>query len=368
MRKDFYRYRTTAANNAQRWAKNNNLGPAGPLLAEIIRRSHPAEPWAWVQTKSMADWAERFGVSLRSLHRHLTMLHDAGVMTSEVRQVASLKKPGEYPIYQITFACLVDILMLDDKLAHEIFSGESAKLAFSECQSGTLATLLLLPETPEISGFLAGISFPTSTVDSKGESSTSREVRRLRPRRPKSVILSATVEEDNAVAQPRPKSPTIGAPEEQPDDHVQKPKKTHAPAFRLGLVFEAEWAKTRAIVNKLSLPFQPWAGSQKSVFHAWVNQDLIPRCGSEEAAAEAIVAYCAMVASGEISQPGDRMPVFRYMAKDFEKLRRAREAAAPVDEAADAFRAQQEAYHARRAAEEAAPVDIYIPEQFRAAQ
>ena len=41
----------------------------------------------------------------------------------------------------------------------------------------------------------------------------------------------------------------------------------------------------------------------------------------EEAAAEAIVAYCSMVATGEISQPGERMPVFRYMAKDFEKLR-----------------------------------------------
>lgn len=366
MRRDFYRYRTTAANNAQRWAKNNRLGPAGGLLAEIIRRSHPAEPWAWVQTKSMSDWADRFGVSLRSLHRHLTMLHEAGVMTSEVRSVASLKKPGEYPIYRVTFACVVDILMLDDKLAQEVFSGESAKLAFSECQNGTLATLLLQPETPEISGFLEGISFPTSTIDSKGESSTSREVRRLRPRRPRSVILSATVEEDEL------KRPTngvdLGAPESQPDDHVQKPKKTHAPAFRLGLLFESEWAKTRAAVNKLSLPFQPWAGSQKSVFHAWLNKDLIPRCGSEEEAAEAIVAYCSMVASGEVSQPGERMPVFRYMAKDFEKLRRAQEAAAPVDETADAFRAQQEAYRARRAAEEAVPVDVYIPEQFRAAQ
>ena len=84
----------------------------GGLLAEIIRRSHLAEPWAWVQTKSMSDWADCFGVSLRSLHRHLTMLHEAGVMTSEVRSVASLKKPGEYPIYRVTFACVVDILML----------------------------------------------------------------------------------------------------------------------------------------------------------------------------------------------------------------------------------------------------------------
>lgn len=366
MRNDFYRYRTTAANNAQRWAKNNDLGPAGPLLAEIIRRSHPAEPWAWVQTKSMADWAERFGVSLRSLHRHLTMLHDAGVMTSEVRSVASLKKPGEYPVYQVTFACVVDILLLDDKLAHEILSTESARLAFSECQNGTLATFLLQPQTPEISGFLAAISLPTSTVDSKGESSTSREVRRLRPRRPKSVILSATVEEDEVTIPKKPvhqDGPVGGGMEFAP-----KQPKGSTPGARLANVFEDEWLKARSAVGSMSLPFQPWSGTVKAVFYKWLRDDLIPRCGGEAEAAQAIRTYCAMVADRTLPPPGDRMPVFRYLGKDFEKLRRAQAEAAPVSETAAAFKAQQEAYRAKRAAEQAQPVNIYIPEQFRAAQ
>jgi hypothetical protein len=133
-------------------------------------------------------------------------------------------------------------------------------------------------------------------------------------------------------------------------------------------VFEDEWLKTRSAVGSMSLPFQPWSGTVKAVFYKWLRDDLIPRCGGEAEAAQAIRTYCAMVADRTLPPPGDRMPVFRYLGKDFEKLRRAQAEAAPVSETAAAFKAQQEAYRAKRAAEQAQPVNIYIPEQFRAAQ
>lgn len=117
--KTFYKQRDYLKNTVPRLSKPLLLGQEHILLREMIIRCSPSAPWSWVQTGTQSDWAKSWGMSTRTLKRHLNSLRESGWVTTTVEATESTsvrkKERGafEFPVHKINLLGLEYALMWD---------------------------------------------------------------------------------------------------------------------------------------------------------------------------------------------------------------------------------------------------------------
>ena len=355
---EFYRRRTRVAANIESWAKAAGVKPGSArLLASIIRRSHPAEPWTWVRIDSMESWAKSWGMSLRTLHRQLTDLHSTGLVVSDVRAVSSIKKAGLFPVYTVPESVINDV---EDYIGR---GSECAKVADSECQNGTLGPFPILPPNPRDTAFLGDFAESHVGVDSKKEMVTTRSSRRLRRRMLQDVISSPVIVQEDEMVSPR----NIGIGGRPIDDSPKKLSGPQKPSSRLAEHFEEQWGRVVRSVDQtrlpVPLPLYPWSMGGKQRFYAWVNRHLLLAVGDEATARELITLWCDQLISREIPMPTfGQSEVYWLFSRDLDRVRTI-QAHSLVRSVSDheMFLAEQQANQEAKAARLAAQAPPVVP-------
>lgn len=167
--KEFFQHQRMLSRTLPSIRTHLGLGPEYKLLIEMIRRSTPALPWSWVQQGTQAQWAEDWGVSLRTFKRHLLKLQRDGWVSVSVEKVTAPvvrkkdREAYEFPVYRINTAALteamywgspghwttnMDEFLNDNKRRDlrnntrgysEISANSEYQLRTGKCQNGTFA-------------------------------------------------------------------------------------------------------------------------------------------------------------------------------------------------------------------------------------
>ena len=101
---EFYQRRRSVLRNLPAVKAHLGLGPEYKLLVLFVERCTPTRPWMWVQMRTQADWAFRWGLNYRTLKRHLRTLQERGLISAELlpnMQPKNAKKKYLLPVYSI---------------------------------------------------------------------------------------------------------------------------------------------------------------------------------------------------------------------------------------------------------------------------
>lgn len=338
----FYRQRDTFLNNWRHARLDLGLGPEGKLVARIVKRSIPLNPWTWVQTGTQAEWAAFWKISHPTLKRHLSALRKAGIITVEVSAPPAgfrgykLKAGYEYPTYRVHPRVIEYVLGYhdrDQKLRPEALLRELSYQEDCKAQSGPAESeyqepckgqndpysLLDTPFAGESCKWSRGrlkvrpipvtptvVDDPSESVDDKYltaqpstivtvvvvplvEKSSDGVRRRLRRRRQtgEANMVSRWTDDDD-------EPPAIG---QDPDRPTPASGKTPAATVVVLDTFERAWNDAR---RDDRLPPRPYSTAKSRVAClSWLKQTFLPSVGGDVELATAIVQlFCEQVAAG----------------------------------------------------------------------
>ena len=342
---EFYYRRRRFIDNLNLAADFLGVGKERVLLAEIARRSAPTEPFAWTVLGTQEEWATAWGMSERTLKRHLSALRAAGLLTGEVRPSKAVRgrrqRGFEHPV-----------LSIPEQVVEEVarWSEPGFWPTLRKCQNGTyslggndlpnLAETAQMPATATAgSTDVTGVtSPPISNSSSNNEIPTNGVGRRLRRRERTSMRKW-----DDDGYDP----PMIGA---DPDRPKSSDAKT-SPTVEADRLFDVEWAAMLRQYPSLSmrLPGHPWNAGPKVAYRAWLKKEFLPALdGDLDRAARVFRAFCADLASGREFLPGD-MPGFRRLhVRTSQYLIKVARSVTPEDDEPVPFRHQSQRTARRR--------------------
>lgn len=294
--------------NVNRAADFLGVGKERVLLAEIARRSSPREPFSWTVLGTQEDWATAWGMSERTLKRHLAALRRAGLLTAEVRVSASVRgrrqRQFEHPV-----------LSIPEKVVEEVsrWSEPGFWPTLRKCHFGTYSRdggtaqddgqAAGMPDAArDVAALVTDVTQPPSNSSSSTKEIPTNGVGRRLRRRERTDVRNW----DDEGYDP----PMIGADPDRP-----KPVPKSTPTVEAERLFDEEWSAMLRQYPSLTLrlPARPWNSGQKVVYRAWLKKEFLPALdGDLDRAKHVFRAFCADIASGREFLPGD-MPAFRRL-------------------------------------------------------
>lgn len=309
--REFYETRRKFRTNAGKYAKAAGHGKEFRLLAEIVSRSTPKDPYSWAVVTGQQDWADALGLSLRTLERHLSKLRSAGLLEGSVRRSPAVRgKLGEryeFPVYTVPGWLVEEVSRWADSdfwpgTANRHFGGYTVSVN----NAGDTVDNPQMPVTARVpaSDVTDVTGAPIYKDIEEQEIPTDRVSRRLRRR---ATTRSGMRHWDDEGYDP----PMIGGD----PDRVPESDRNRTPTSRAAKAFEQCWddmfAKYPA--KKMVLPLHPWNHGQKRWFMAWLKKDFLPLVDGDVGRAEKVFAeFCSDLGSGREHVPGE-MPAFKRL-------------------------------------------------------
>lgn len=310
--RDFYEARRKFRTNAGKYAKAAGHGKEFRLLAEIVSRSTPKDPFSWAVVTGNQDWADALGTSLRTLERHLSKLRSAGLLDAEVRRSPAVRgrlgERYEFPVYTVPSWLVEEVSRWSDSdfwpsTSNRHFGGytTSGNTGLVSGQNTQIPVTARIPDTD-----VTPVTGPPIYKDiEQQEIPTDRVSRRLR-RRATTRTRKMTYWDDGGYD-----PPMIGGD----PDRVPEKDRTRTPASRAAKAFEVRWEEmfSKHPAKKMSLPLHPWNHGQKRWFMAWLKRDFLPLVDGDVGRADLVFAeFCADLGSGREHVPGE-MPAFKRL-------------------------------------------------------